>query len=79
MSWKYIYNTVYGCGAIVPLLALSVMNRRFEHWSGQAKDYKKSLRIPKGYSDSVNRRRTEYTMVKRKRTKGQTTNYKTDK
>ena len=38
---------------------------------------KKSLKIPKGYSESVNRRRTDNTMAKRKRTKGQTTNYKT--
>jgi hypothetical protein len=30
---------------------------------------KKSLKIPKGYSESVNRRRTDNTMAKRKRTK----------
>jgi len=32
-----------------------------------------SLKIPKGSSESVNRRRTDNTMAKRKRTKGQTT------
>ena len=39
--------------------------------------YKKSLKIPKGQSESVYRRRTENTMAKRKSTKGQTTIYKT--
>ena len=38
---------------------------------------KKSLKIPKGLSESVNRRRTDYTMAKRNRTKEQTTIYKT--
>jgi hypothetical protein len=38
---------------------------------------KKSLKIPKGLSESVNRRRIDNTMVKRKRIKGQTTIYKT--
>jgi hypothetical protein len=36
---------------------------------------KKSLKMPKGQSKSVNRR-TDNTMDKRKRTKGQTTSYK---
>jgi hypothetical protein len=40
-------------------------------------DRKKSLKIPKGYSESVYRRRTGNTMAKRKRTKGQTPIYKT--
>jgi hypothetical protein len=35
------------------------------------------LKIPKGYSEAMNRRRTDNTMIKRKRTKGQTTFYKT--
>ena len=35
--------------------------------------FKKSLKIPKGQSESVYRRRTDNTMVKRKSTKGQTT------
>ena len=39
--------------------------------------YKKSLKIPKGQSESVYRRRTDKTMAKRKRTKGQTTINKT--
>ena len=34
---------------------------------------KKSLKIPKGQSESVYRRRTDNTMAKRKSTKGQTT------
>jgi hypothetical protein len=38
---------------------------------------KKSLKIPKGQSETVNRRRTDKIMAKRKRTKGQTTIYKT--
>jgi hypothetical protein len=33
---------------------------------------KKSLKIPKGQYESVNQRRTDNTMTKRKRTKGQT-------
>jgi len=37
---------------------------------------KKSLEIPKGQSESLYRRRTDNTMTKRKRTKGQTTIYK---
>ena len=38
---------------------------------------KKSLKIPKGQSESVYRRRTDNTMDKRKSTNGQTTIYKT--
>jgi hypothetical protein len=38
---------------------------------------KKGLKIPKWQSESVYRRRTDNTMAKRKRTKGQTTIYKT--
>ena len=34
---------------------------------------KKSLKIPKGQSESVHRRRTDNTMAKRKTTNGQTT------
>jgi len=34
------------------------------------------LKIPNGYSESVNRRRTDKTVAKRKSTKGQTTIYK---
>ena len=37
---------------------------------------KKSLKIPKGPSESVYRRRTDNAMAKRKSTKGQTTIYK---
>ena len=37
----------------------------------------KSWKIPKGNSDNVNRRRTDNIMAKTKRTKGQTTIYKT--
>ena len=37
----------------------------------------KSLKIPKGQSESVYRRRTDNTMTKGKSTKGQTTIYKT--
>jgi len=35
------------------------------------------LKIPKGQSESANRRRTDNTMAKRRRTKGQTSIYKT--
>ena len=38
---------------------------------------KKSLMIPKGESESINLKRTDNTMDKRKGTKGQTTIYKT--
>jgi hypothetical protein len=38
---------------------------------------KKSLKIPKGQSESVYRRRTDNTKAKRKRPKGQTTIYNT--
>jgi hypothetical protein len=38
---------------------------------------KKSLKIPKEQSESANRRRTDNTMAKSKRRKGQTTIYKT--
>jgi hypothetical protein len=46
---------------------------------GRYKDLvrKKSLKISKGQSESVYRRRTDNTMAKRKSTKGQTTTYKT--
>jgi hypothetical protein len=37
----------------------------------------KSLKIPKGQSESVYRRRTDNTMAKRKSTKGQITIYNT--
>jgi hypothetical protein len=37
----------------------------------------KSLRIPKGKSKSVIRRRTDSTMARRKKAKGQATIYKT--
>ena len=40
-------------------------------------EYKKSLKIPKGKSESVYRKRTDNTMAKIKSTKGQTTIYKT--
>jgi hypothetical protein len=36
---------------------------------------KKSLKIPKEQSESVNRRRTDNTMAKRKSTRGQSTIY----
>jgi len=39
--------------------------------------YEKSLKIPKGQSESVYRRRTDNTMAKRKSTKEQTTIHKT--
>ena len=42
-------------------------------------DRKKSLKIPKGQSESVYRRRTNNTMANRKSTKGQITIYKTYK
>ena len=34
-------------------------------------EHKKSLKIPKGQSESIYRRRTDNTMTKRKSTKGQ--------
>jgi hypothetical protein len=47
------------------------------YWNSNFIIYKKSLKIPKGQSESVYRRRTDNTMAKRKSTKGQTTIYKT--
>ena len=38
---------------------------------------RKSLKVPKGQAESVNQRRTDNTIAKRKSTKGQTTIYKT--
>ena len=38
---------------------------------------KQRLKIPKGQSESINRRRTDNTRTKRKRETGQTTNYET--
>jgi hypothetical protein len=46
------------------------------YWNSNFIIYKKSLKIPKGQSECVYRR-TDNTKVKRKRTKGQTTIYKT--
>ena len=43
----------------------------------KGKFYKKSLKISKGQSESVYRRRTDNTMAKRKSTKGQTAIYNT--
>ena len=60
-------NSNRGCfwlSCIVPLI----------HWLQTT--FKKSLNIPKGLSESVNRS-TDNTMAKRKRTKRQTTIYKT--
>jgi hypothetical protein len=39
--------------------------------------FKRSLKIPRGQSESVYQRRADNTMAKRKSTKGQTTIYKT--
>jgi hypothetical protein len=47
-----------------------------EHTGPLLKCVKKSLKIPKGQSESIYRR-TENTIAKRKSTKGQTTIYKT--
>jgi len=47
-------------------------------WAGFQKSiWKKSLKIQKRQSQSVNRRRTDNTMAKRTSAKGQTTIYKT--
>ena len=52
--------------------------QRFKETKGDnQKTCKKSLKIPKGQSEYVYRRRTENAMAKRKNTKGQTTIYKT--
>jgi hypothetical protein len=47
-----------------------------EYWFFMGKNNKKSLKIPKGQSETVYQRRTDNTMAKRKSTKGQTTIYK---
>jgi len=50
--------------------SISYTNVHAQHW-------KKSLKIPKGQSEYVYRRKTDNTMAKRKSTKGQTTINKT--
>ena len=51
-------------------------HRRHDGQCGRFGCSKKSLKIPKGQSESVYRRRTDNIMAKRKSTKGQTTIYK---
>jgi hypothetical protein len=53
-------------------------NKRNEFTANIPSNKCKSLETPKGQSESVNRRRTENTMAKRKKTKGQTRIYKTN-
>jgi hypothetical protein len=65
--FKSKLNMVFVCKRDQPLIGL---------WNN-CRGLKKSLKIPKGQSESVYRRRTDDTMVKRKRTKGQTTIYTT--
>ena len=52
-------------GVMVSVLASSAVYRGFKPRSGQTKDYKKSVKISKGYSESVYRRRKDNTMAKR--------------
>jgi hypothetical protein len=50
---------------------------KYENFALKHLHYKKSLKIPKGQSESVYRRRTDNTMANRKSTKGQSTINKT--
>ena len=57
------------------------MNFKYQGWK-ELEDTKGAIRsrkskIPKGQSEAVTRRRRDNTMTKRKKTKGQTTIYKT--
>jgi hypothetical protein len=52
-------------------------SEHFGYGSPTAKYNKKSVEIPKEYSESVYRRRKDNTMAKRKSTKEQSTIYKT--
>jgi len=62
------YNTMPYCVTLVSHLSW---------WYLYSLLSEKSLKIPKGQSESVNLRRTDNTMAKRKSTKGQTTINKT--
>ena len=50
------------------------IQRHWQHWAHKIyNEYKKSLKIPKGQSGFLHRRRTDNTMAKTKSTKEQTT------
>jgi len=53
------------------------LDNQRKFWIKQTEAVKKSLKIPKVWSESVNRSRTDNTMAKIKVRKGQTTIYKT--
>jgi hypothetical protein len=72
-SGKYLLVCIFAITNSFPLL---IQTQRQAHGPHQV-NIKKSLKIPKGQSESVYRRRTDNTMVKRKGTKGQTMIYKT--
>ena len=69
VSWGLNLLLVYGCHRSQEYNIVLFVKSRF--------CCMKSLKIPKGKSESVHRRRTDNTMAKRKSTKGQTTIYKT--
>jgi len=59
------------------LLNEAKKKQKFATYNQQRIANKKSLKIPKGQSEFVYRRRTDNTMAKRKSTKEQTSIYKT--
>ena len=65
LQWRCLFETKYW------ILVISKDNP-FKHLCDE-----KSLKIPKGYSEAVNQRRTDNTMANQKRIKGQTAIYKT--
>jgi hypothetical protein len=73
----FLNKRFYGCvlGTFIETFTVEIPNLKISKF--RFYQHKKSLKIPKGYSESVYRRRTENTMTKRKCTKGQTAIYKT--
>ena len=81
MTLKDIFDfsdvaTVTSHGDINLFILLSEISVYF-HLEISVMSVSKSLKIPKRYSESVYRRRTDNAMAKRKNTKGQTMTYKT--
>ena len=80
MPTERMSGVLYNIDEFVPRFffpVLSVLHFTACNYPSSSITYKKSLKIPKGGSESVSRRRTENTTAKGKSTNGQTTIYKT--
>ena len=76
----YIYLRIHSISQNQLILVSLVENNlltMLDHLCSSWNFSRKSLKIPKGYSESIYRRRTDNTMANRKSTKGQTTICKT--